>query len=476
MTVCQLDSKVTGILVIHHDIIECRSMRCQIIQSCRQPLNFSSVHAEMDDFTIERHISNIIVNSCISHPYQNPVHRLGFSYQFDLTTDGSDDKYYCKEISGSAAEFYIHPAIQCIGDIDLMCPLENYIAVFDEKDVTTLHTYNQEKLDVCIIETPEETWAKGYVYLKVLGGIIFNLGKERFEYCRYESNNPYEPMYNKVCMTNDHQNFQRKGPAYVKTNTRIFSIDMVACIRCPSWPPSAQAWVSRNRNYTWPCDAIVSEVQRNGCDVVNVSHRDNRQNEELWRISFSRAEVTLIRSWTPTQQIVYHMLRYFAKRMIFQDDANNEANIICTYHIKTLMLWACERKSPDWWESLCVLDICSRLLVTLTNWILEVQCPHYFIPEWNLLDYKMSIAKYDEAIETLQMFSNLGTLAEWFKVNYVSKMFLEFVATTDIAQLQLELNADRYDDTLYSALQMFFEAACLGSLVRLERATRSWSI
>jgi hypothetical protein len=29
-----------------------------------------------------------------------------------------------------------------------------------------------------------------------------------------------------------------------------------------------------------------------------------------WRLSFSRAETVLLNSWTPKQQIVYHILRF----------------------------------------------------------------------------------------------------------------------------------------------------------------------
>jgi len=46
----------------------------------------------------------------------------------------------------------------------------------------------------------------------------------------------------------------------------------------------------------------------------------------MWRLSFSRAEVVLLNSWTPMQQIVNHMLRFFVKTEKLSDLTNsNEA-------------------------------------------------------------------------------------------------------------------------------------------------------
>src|SRR6218665_1406430 len=62
-----------------------------------------------------------------------------------------------------------------------------------------------------------------------------------------------------------------------------------------------------------------------------------------WRFSFSVAEVILLQSWTQTQQIVYHFLRFFAKRELIQKDCPKEDEVLCTYHLKTLMSKICPR-------------------------------------------------------------------------------------------------------------------------------------
>jgi len=163
------------------------------------------------------------------------------------------------------------------------------------------------------------------------------------------------------------------GPA-VFTNpsqTAGLTLDTVRCVRYLLWPSQAQDWPTRHRNYGWPDSATLDRVVSNGCDVVGVAHRQCRQHEVMGRLqhrlSFSRAEIVLINSWMPVQQIVYHMLRYFIKSERLTDCADNSGTgTLSNYHIKTLMLWACELKPRSWWtENLNLIRICVELLQTL---------------------------------------------------------------------------------------------------------------
>jgi len=111
----------------------------------------------------------------------------------------------------------------------------------------------------------------------------------------------------------------RHGPALLRdlSHTSLLNVDFVSCVRCLSWPSQAADWPTRRRNHGWPDSATVDRVVNSGCDVVRIAHRQCRQDEWMdkiqWRLSFSRAEIVLINSWMPVQQIVYHMLRVFVK-------------------------------------------------------------------------------------------------------------------------------------------------------------------
>ena len=99
------------------------------------------------------------------------------------------------------------------------------------------------------------------------------------------------------------------GPALFQVLPGLrLSCDDVHCIRCLSWPSQAADWPTRHRIYGWPDSQAVDYIVNSGCDVVPVAHRQCRTDKMgkcQWRMSFSRAEIILINSWMPVQQIVY---------------------------------------------------------------------------------------------------------------------------------------------------------------------------
>jgi len=166
------------------------------------------------------------------------------------------------------------------------------------------------------------------------------------------------------------------GPAVSKGATPTdLSVDRVQCVRCLWWPLQAADWPTRHRNYNWPDSATVDRVVSNGCDVVHVAHPLCRQDEFMrkcqWRLSFSRAEIVLLNSWMPVQQIVYHMLRVFNKTERLTDITNStETKIFSNYYLKTLMLWTCELTPQSWWiDDMNVVRMCVKLLHMLADWL-----------------------------------------------------------------------------------------------------------
>jgi len=217
----------------------------------------------------------------------------------------------------------------------------------------------------------------------------------------------------------------RHGPAILTDLSRLsyVNVDVVPCVRCLSWPSQAADWPTRHRNHGWPDSVTVDHVVNNGCDVVGVAHRQCRQHELMgkrqWRLSFSRAEIVLINSWMPVQQIVYHMLRVFMKTERLADNGvNSEPIAVSNYHIKTLMLWTCETEPRSWWtRNLNLIRICAELLRTLFVWLTDARCPHYFINNCNLLDSFCNV----EVIASQLMLIDETWLSTWFVNNYIRK-------------------------------------------------------
>ena len=130
-------------------------------------------------------------------------------------------------------------------------------------------------------------------------------------------------------------------------------IDFTESMRCTNWPSEMKQWVHRERKNNWPDEDTISKVMNLGCDVIItpcqfayngvsllLETRVTKNSRIL--ISFSKAEVILVQSWTSLQQTVYYMLRRFANAELY-----SPFTPLDNYHIKTLMLWSVEGKPVE---------------------------------------------------------------------------------------------------------------------------------
>jgi len=284
--------------------------------------------------------------------------------------------------TGSVAEFYIEPVLPLVGDVDVMFHWSTRLAIpRGHPPPTQLPAEFSNYVQVLEIV---DSHLSGYVYLESRYILTECIEDDKYACIEYDRGK---------CLLHGFDHFDDSdihGPAIFLEYGSILPVDLVHCIRCLSWPPQAADWPTRHRNYGWPDSATVDRVVYNGCDVVPVAHRQCRQHEWMskrqWRLSFSRAEVVLLNSWMPVQQIVYHMLRVFVKTQQLTDSGNN-SKTLSNYHIKTLMMWACELKSSSFWTyDLRLIRTCTDLLHTLSVWLTDTLCPHYFINNCNLTD------------------------------------------------------------------------------------------
>jgi len=218
---------------------------------------------------------------------------------------------YIPLTTGSVAEFYIEPMLPHIGDIDVMCHLSTRLAIPQgHPPPTQLPAEFSNYVQVFEIV---DSHLPGYVYLELRYLLTECRPTEDDKFSHFEHD---RQLWALNAYLDDNP---RHGPALLCDHIYAsdLSVDIVPCRRCLSWPTQAADWPTRHRNYGWPDSATVDRVVSNGCDVVGVAHRQCRQDERMsqfqHRLSFSRAEIVLLNSWMPTQQIVYHMLRVFLK-------------------------------------------------------------------------------------------------------------------------------------------------------------------
>ena len=358
----------------------------------------------------ERDISDIIttflLNTCRLPPRLSKLDIEAAINFILLATDRlhhDEDKEgkHISLITGSVAEFYIEPMLHYS---DQRAIPRGY------PPPTQLPAEFHKWIRVCEII---DSHLPGYVYLR--NRYLLTQSTDDGKYLYRESD---ERHYFARRVFDDGKNID--GPAVLTDNSHrtLLSIDYVHCLRCLQWPTQAADWPTRHRNYGWPDTAILDRVVSNGCDVVGVAHRQCRQDEWMgkrqWRLSFSRAEIVLINSWMPVQQIVNHMLRYFIKT----ERLTVFASTLSNYHIKTLMLWACELKPTSWWtENLNLVRICVELLQTLFVWVTDTRCPHYFINNCNLVDNSSNLKN----VASKFMSIDEEYLSTWFVNNYIGQ-------------------------------------------------------
>ena len=112
------------------------------------------------------------------------------------------------------------------------------------------------------------------------------------------------------------------------------------------------------------------------------------------------------------------MLRVFVKtEKLTEIASNSEVGTLSNYHIKTLMLWACELKPKSWWtDDLNLVRICVELLRTLAVWLNETRCKHYFIRNCNLFDSLLALKIIGGRLQLIDR----GLVASWFVTNYIN--------------------------------------------------------
>lgn len=84
-----------------------------------------------------------------------------------------------------------------------------------------------------------------------------------------------------------------------------------------------------------------------------------------------------------TQFLIYGLLKLFLKEII-NKGIRDEEKLLCSYHIKTSVLWAIQQSTLRQWCPQNILDgfwICFKLLL---RWVYEGVCPNFFIPQNNI--------------------------------------------------------------------------------------------
>src|SRR6218665_1491489 len=252
-----------------------------------------------------------LIQSHICTPSSEHMHGISIS-------DDSFKVYYAI-VCGSRAGFYIRPLNTCIGDIDNLLCTAHQLAFSGDFPVLPSDISGLADAIHCYEIEPCPGFP-GFVRLRFFGEMRYNWKHKEYKLIRNINPDIYlrrditQNLNSNVDLwCGNERKLPRvlcgpalKSPSRDSDSAYTFGTDSVLCLFCPQWPRDAQKWPLRPRSNGWPTSHIISEVVRNGCHVVYVQHRSCRDDTFQWRLSFSVAEIILLKNWTQTQQIAYH--------------------------------------------------------------------------------------------------------------------------------------------------------------------------
>ncbi|XP_045156710.2 uncharacterized protein LOC123523127 [Mercenaria mercenaria] len=195
----------------------------------------------------------------------------------------------------------------------------------------------------------------------------------------------------------------RHGPAFAQQRRPATpDNDFVLAFHCKTWPLQARQWLDQQGVGQWPSDDMRRYCSNTGCFVVGVGSKGSENEETEWRISTSLAERCLMLNLNITQIRCYVLMKMILKTYIkpqFEDT-------ISSYMCKTVLFHCIANKYSDIWRENNLIICLSLQLLVLHNFILHENCPHFLLPDNNLMRAKISTEIKPSILDILQYVIN----------------------------------------------------------------------
>ncbi|XP_078389988.1 nucleotidyltransferase MB21D2-like [Cetorhinus maximus] len=178
------------------------------------------------------------------------------------------------------------------------------------------------------------------------------------------------------------------GVAAVEKNGTVVSVilnvgrsrmlyDIVPVVSFKGWPAVAQNWLMEN--HFWDGKITEEEVISGFYLVPACSGTGNRENE--WRLAFSRSEVQLKKCISTPLIQAYQAYKAVIVKLLSRPRA------ISPYHLRSLMLWACDRLPSSFLgQEENMAHFLLGLLDDLAHCLVNRSCPNYFLPQCNMFE------------------------------------------------------------------------------------------
>ncbi|EJW88822.1 hypothetical protein WUBG_00270 [Wuchereria bancrofti] len=166
-----------------------------------------------------------------------------------------------------------------------------------------------------------------------------------------------------------------------------YIVQITCAFRCNGiWPRSASHWP--RSNIPWPNPSIANEVKSEGFDLFSketnaAQNQPNKQASSMegdaWAMSLHHAENTLLQHGSRRKS-------FSILKCLRDTHLDFPQSPITNYILKTLLLFECEKHYNEYeWEERFIGDRVIGVLLQLVSCLQCRKCPHYFLPQLDLL-------------------------------------------------------------------------------------------
>ncbi|XP_060568769.1 uncharacterized protein LOC132727350 [Ruditapes philippinarum] len=249
--------------------------------------------------------------------------------------------------------------------------------------IQDLSEWKKNKINLLMIQEKENV-TPGYCYLQLL----------RRDKPLFETVIPIDPIVKehfikdssgRILLKNTflcdlYDNSERHGPSNAVRGEKGYSdIDIVYAMHCNSLPQSASNFLDRHGIGTWPTSEMIRFISNNGCCLVGASSKISTYPELEWRISTSLGERYLMFNLNITQLHCYVLMKIILKQFLTPQSP------LSSYMCKTVLLHCIQNTGRNFWKKNNLFTCLTYCLLELQSYIKNENCPHFIIPENNLM-------------------------------------------------------------------------------------------
>uniref|UniRef100_A0A6V7LEL5 Uncharacterized protein n=1 Tax=Bracon brevicornis TaxID=1563983 RepID=A0A6V7LEL5_9HYME len=199
----------------------------------------------------------------------------------------------------------------------------------------------------------------------------------------------FQTLVAQACDKSAYRDIVKMIPDTTEVKLRIrdrYIVQITPAFKCSGvWPRSAAHWPLAC--VPWPHPTLVDQVKTDGLDLLSkeciaLQGKQSAMEGDAWVLSLNVAERRLLQGGCRKRCLsILKTLR--------DSHLDLPGNPITSYHMKTLLLYECEKHPLETeWDDSCLANRIIGIFLQLISCLQCRRCPHYFLPNLDLFKGK----------------------------------------------------------------------------------------